>query len=145
MNFAAVAPLISFLFASSSPELAVREVEGSGRGSVTFSNQRTGQILQEEQATGLSGHKCRRNPRGRLVSQGHPERQALPLHSTAEGAVSAADDLIAAEEQAWADRIGERRDMRRAALETGQGILFDRQRMQLGTQPMSLLLPFGHR
>ena len=50
--------------------------------------------------------------------------------------------VIAAEEQAGADCVGKRRDESRPALEARQSVLFDGERMELGTESMRLLLPF---
>lgn len=78
------------------------------------------------------------------MSQRHPQAESLPHHS-AERAIRAADDLVGSEEQAGADRIGVGRNQRRAALETGERVLFDRQRMQLCSQAMCLFFPLGLR
>ena len=71
----------------------------------------------------------------------HAQRQPLPLHAAIEGAVGAADDPVRRQEQRRADGVGKRRHQRRPALEAGQGVLLDRQRMQLRPQPMRLPLP----
>ena len=56
----------------------------------------------------------------------------------------AADDPIGLEEKPGADRVGEGRDQGRAALEAGERVLLDRQRVQPGAQSMRLSFPFGH-
>ena len=75
------------------------------------------------------------------MAQGHPKGEALPHHASSECAVCAADDLVTPEEQAGTDRIGEGRDECRPALEARQRVLFDGERVELGTESMSLLLP----
>ena len=62
--------------------------------------------------------------------QRHPQRQALPLHPPSERAIGAANDPVRGEEQAGADRVRERRHQCRAALETRESVLFDRERVE---------------
>ena len=79
------------------------------------------------------------------MTQGHPEGKPLPLHPSSKRSVRTADDFIATQEEARPDGIGEGRNVCGPAFEAGQGVLVDRQGVQLRPQPMGLLFPLGHR
>ena len=113
--------------------------------SITFRQKRTGKFFQEEQSTWLTGHEGRGNPRRWLMTKSHPQRQTLPLHPTTKRSICPSDDLVTTEKQAWTDCVGEGGDMSCPAFETGQRVLFDRERMKFRTQPMCLFFLFGNR
>lgn len=104
--------------------------------------QGTVQFTQEEQPAGQRRHITAGNPTVRTITKGHPKAHALPLHAAAKRSIGAADDPVSLEKQSRADRVGPGRDERRPALETGNGVLLDGERMQFGAQAIILTLPF---
>src|SRR3954451_13776036 len=111
-------------------------------GSVHLGDEGAGEVLVEDESAGEGWHERAGDPRVGAVAEGHPEAGPLPLHAPAEDAVGAADDPVGLEEQAGADRVGEGGDQGRAALEAGQGVLLDGQRVEPGTKARGLGLPF---
>src|SRR6266851_2098221 len=111
--------------------------------SIAHRQQRLGQLAHIIQSSRQRRHVGAGNPRGRLKLERHSQRQSLPLHATIERAVGAADDPVRRQKQSGADRVGEGRNQSGPALETRQGILFDRQRVQLRTQPVGWFFPIG--
>ena len=77
----------------------------------------------------------------RSETKRHPEAHALPLHAAAEGAVRTADRVVGLEHDAGAHGVRAARDECRAALERGERVLLDRERMQLHTDAVGLLQP----
>ena len=68
----------------------------------------------------------------RRVPQRYPQRQTLPLHAATQFAVRAANRIVGLSEESRPDGVGAGGHQRGPALETGNGILLNRQRVQLG-------------
>src|SRR5690625_4376424 len=75
------------------------------------------------------------------MSQSDPEREPLPLHSASEDTICTTNGVICSGKKAGTNGVGVSRNPRRAALEAGQCVLLDRQRVQSRTNPVRLLLP----
>ena len=76
--------------------------------------------------------------------QRRPKGHPLPHHAAAKGAVGTADDPVGLEEEARADGVGGRGHQGGAALEAGDGVLLDGERVQLRAEAELGLFPRVH-
>ena len=112
---------------------------------IALSNQGASQFVQEEEPAWLSGHESRWNPGSRLVSEGHPQTQSLPHHTAGKRPIGPTDNVVRSQEETGTNRIRKGRDMCRAALETGDGVLFNCEWMEFRANPMGICLPIINR
>src|SRR5450756_266575 len=110
--------------------------------SVAFGLERSGKLPDEEKLSGQCGHERGRYPHVRSVPQGCPKGKSLPLHAPSKGTIASSDDPVRLEEQPGADGVGSAGHEGCAALETGNRILLDGERMKQGTGAIGLFLPF---
>src|SRR5690606_19081561 len=77
----------------------------------------------------------------RRVPQGHPKGESLPLHPTSKFSICPPNRIIGFGKQSRPNRICEGWDECGPAFKAGKGILLDRERMELSSDPVILVEP----